>query len=205
MNYMEQQNTAGLPELPAQVPVVRRGRGRPRKPDSEASTKTLERRQAEANKLARIERGRALDERFKREKESLRAELCSYSTSGGYDSERHHVETFIDQGYGLLRDIAYDLKSIEMMETEQLEEIWDAESCLPHDQWIYMPGFVDATANELVWHCHQAHLTPALIRFEIKVLEAVLRWATENPENFEHRRDLEKELDQRKRGEETRN
>src|ERR1700739_3915889 len=99
---MEQQNTAGLPELPAQVPVVRRGRGRPRKPDSEASMKTLERRQAEANKLARIEHGRIADELLKAEIESLRPELNNYG--GGYNSERHYVEAFLDQGYSLLRD-----------------------------------------------------------------------------------------------------
>jgi len=179
------------------VTPVKRGRGRPRKPESEVSTKTLERRQTEANKLARIERRRALDEKLKAEAQSLRAELSNYSTI----SERHHVETFIDQGYGLLRDIAYGLKSIQMMEIEQIEEIRDAESSLPPEQWSHTPGFVDATANEIVSYGHQAHLTPALVRFEIKILEAVLLWATENPENFEHRSALEAELDQRKRGE----
>jgi hypothetical protein len=198
---MEQQNTAAATqEHSAQVPVVRRGRGRPRKPENELSAKTLANRQTEANRLARIERSRALDEQLKAEAESLRAELRSYLTNSG---ERHHVETFIDQGYGLLRDIAYDLKSIQMMEIEQIEEIWDTEATLPPEQWRHMPGFLDATANELVWHCHQVHLTPALVRFEIKVLEAVLLWATENPENFEHRSALETELDQRKRGEDT--
>jgi hypothetical protein len=201
---MEQQNTAGLPEFPAQVPVVKRGRGRPRKPENELSAKTLANRQTEANRLARIEHRRVTDEHLKAEIESLRIELNNYPMKGGGgNSERHHVETFIDQGYGLLRDIAYDLKSIQLMEIEQIEEIRDAESSLPPDQWIHMPGFVDATANEIVWHCHQAHLTPALVRFEIKILEAVLQWATENPENFEHRSALEAELDQRKRGEDT--
>ena len=89
------------------------------------------------------------------------------------------------------------------MEIEQIEEIWDAESSVPPDQQTHMPMFVDALADEMVWHCRQVHLTPALARFEIKVLEAVLQWGTENPENFEHRSALEKELDQRKRGEDT--
>jgi hypothetical protein len=196
---MEQELNLALPLV---VPV-KRGRGRPRKPDTELSAKTLANRQTEANKLARVQRGRTLDERFNTEAESLRAELRSYSTNGGYDSERYHAETFIDQGYRLLRSIGYDLKSIQMLEIEQIEEIWDAESSLPPDQWIHMPCFPDATANEMVWHCHQVHLAPALTRFEIKVLEAVLQWGTENPANFEHRSVLEKELEARKRGEDT--
>jgi hypothetical protein len=193
---MEQQNTT-LPKVPMQS---KRGRGRPRKPENELSAKTLANRQTEANKLARIERSRALDEQLKAEAESLRAELSSYLTNSG---ERHHVETFIDQGYGLLRDIAYDLKSIQMMEIEQIEEIREAEANLPPEEWTHMPWFVDATANEIIWHCHQVHLTPALVKFEIKVLEAVLQWGTENPENFEHRSVLEKELAARKDGEDT--
>jgi len=193
---MEQQNTT-LPKVPMQS---KRGRGRPRKPENELSAKTLANRQTEANKLARIERSRALDEQLKAEAESLRAELSSYLTNSG---ERHHVETFIDQGYGLLRDIAYDLKSIQMMEIEQIEEIREAEANLPPEEWTHMTGFVDATANEIIWHCHQVHLTPALVKFEIKVLEAVLQWGTENPENFEHRSVLEKELAARKDGEDT--
>jgi hypothetical protein len=191
---MEQElNTAQV-----QIASVKRGRGRPRKPDNEVSPKTLANRQTEANRIARAERGRLLDEQLKAEMESLRAELTSYSRS-----ERHHTETFTDQGYRLLRNIGYDLKSIQMLGIEQIEEIWETEFGLPPDQQIHMPMFVDSTADEMVWHCRQVHLTPALARFEIKVLEAVLQWGTENPENFEHRSALEKELDSRRRGEDT--
>jgi hypothetical protein len=202
LNAAQQDNLPQLDPVP-QAPPVKRGRGRPRKPDSELSAKTLAARKAEAEEISRAHRGRALDEYFKAEMERLRAELSSYSTNGGYDSERHHAETFIDQGYRLLRSIGYDLKSIQMLEIEQIEEIWEAEFGLPSDQQTHMPMFVDASANEMVWHCRQAHLTPALARFEIKVLEAVLQWGSENPENFEHRSVLEIELEARRCGEDT--
>jgi hypothetical protein len=182
---------------------IKRGRGRPRKPENEISAKTLANRLGEANRLARLEHSRALDVQLKAEAESLHTELRSYSTNGGYDSGRYHAESLIDQGYLLLRSIGYDLKSIQMLEQADIEEIWESQHNLQPDQWTHMPMFVDASADEMVWHCHQVHLTPALVRFEIKVLEAVLQWGTENPENFEHRSVLEKELDQRKRGEDT--
>ncbi len=187
-----------MPEAP-----VKRGRGRPRKPDTELSAKTLANRQTEANRLARIEHGRVIDEHLKAEIESLRPELSMYSKYGGYDSERYHVESFIDQGYELLRSIGYDLKSIQMMDEQDINEMWESQFNTPIESWTHMSMFPDSSADEQVWHCHQVHLTPALVRFEIKVLEAVLQWGTENPANFEHRSALEKELEARKRGEDT--
>lgn len=176
-------------------PPIKRGPGRPRKSLTEISARSLERRSAEERERARVEKGRLLDEQLKAEVKSLRAELGNYSRH-----EIVHLEEFLDQGYRLLRSIGYDLKSIQMKEREDLEEIWESESLLPSDQQIHMGGFVDAQANDMVFHCHQVdYLTPALMKFEIKVLEAVLKWADQHPENFEHRSALENELVARKR------
>jgi len=102
------------------VVPIKRVRGRPRKPENELSAKTLANRQTEENRLARIARSRGLEEQFKREAELLRTELNSYPMN-----ERSHAESLIEQGYSLLRDIAYDRKSIQLLETEEIVEIWE--------------------------------------------------------------------------------
>jgi hypothetical protein len=144
------------------------------------------------------ETGQAFDEAFKLEAAALRQHILE-----NFPSERGDLDEMIDQGGDILRSIAWGKKSIQTLEHDG--ELLQEDKALDYEKEVYNHRYIDAMAKEIVRVAKSVHLTPELVRFEVRVLEAVTNWVEHdnNALNFEWLDILKKELAERRAGRDT--
>ncbi len=143
-----------------------------------------------------IQNGRAFDETFGPELTALKQHV-----NDSFPAKRGDLEEMLDQGADILRFIGYGKKSIQTLDHdgEELQE----DTSLDFEKQVYNHRYLDAMAKEIVRVAKSVHLTPELVRFEVRVLEAVIDWAEHNPHNFEWLDILKTELAERRAGKDT--
>ena len=152
-------------------------------------------RNALQQKRDQIQNGRAFDEVFKPEKAVLRQHIRENFPMHG------DLMEMVDQGADILRSIVYGKKSIQTLDHDG--EVLQEDTSLDFEKQVYNHRYLDAIAKEIVRVAKSVHLTPELVRFEVRVLEAVIDWAEHNPNNFEWLDILKTELAERRAGKDT--
>jgi hypothetical protein len=140
--------------------------------------------------------GRAFDEAFKSEKAALQQHIRENFPTGYGD-----LMEMVDQGADILRSIAYDKKSSQLLGWDS--DIKEEDQSLPYEKQVYSHLYMDAAAKNVVSIAKRVHLTEPLVRFEVRALEAAIDWAEHNPQNFEWLDILKNELEQRRAGKDT--
>ncbi len=176
-----------------------------RKHDALGGIKTSKAEKARLNRLqAALEekavQGRLLDPALDELADGLAKLADNYQ-----GADRAALLDIIWFGKSILRAFNYQKESVAMVaDIEELRRIWDSEREMPYDQQIHAGHFVDSQTSEFIGFARSVHLPADFVKFEVQVLSAVLTWADDNPNNFEHRKEIEAELSARKNGIDTR-
>lgn len=107
-------------------------------------------------------------------------------------------------GASIIRAFNFQKESVQQVaDVEELHRIWGSERGLPYSEQIHAGHFVDSQTSEFIGFARSVQLPPEFIKFEVDVLRQVLAWADSHPENFEHRKAIEQELQARLDGRDT--